>query len=41
MNPQTPGGHDRSLPNHSLERTQPQREFMYDVAMLRRSSRGR
>jgi hypothetical protein len=29
------------LPNNSLERTQPQREFMYDVAMLRRSARGR
>jgi hypothetical protein len=27
--------------NNSLERTQPQREFMYDVAMLRRSARGR
>jgi hypothetical protein len=24
--------------NHSLERTQPQRGFMYDVAMLRRSA---
>ncbi|OGO70929.1 MAG: hypothetical protein A2Z37_02020 [Chloroflexi bacterium RBG_19FT_COMBO_62_14] len=24
-------------PNNSLERTQPQREFMYDVAVLRRS----
>ena len=29
------------LPNHSLERTQPQRDFMYDVGMLRRSARGR
>ena len=29
------------LPNHSLERTQPQRDFMYDVAALRRSARGR
>jgi len=28
-------------PNHSLERTQPQRDFMYDVAMLRRSARSR
>jgi len=28
-------------PNNSLERTQPQREFMYDVAVLRRSARGR
>ena len=27
--------------NNSLERTQPQREFMYDVALLRRSARGR
>jgi len=27
--------------NHSLERTQPQREFMHDVAVLRRSARGR
>ena len=27
--------------NHSLERTQPQRGFMYDVAVLRRSARGR
>jgi len=26
--------------NNSLERTQPQREFMYDVAVLRRSARG-
>jgi len=25
----------------SLERTQPQRDFMYDVAVLRRSARGR
>ena len=30
-----------SLPNHSLERTQPQRVFMNDAAMLRRSARGR
>jgi len=28
-------------PNHSLERTQPQRDFMYDVVLLRRSARGR
>jgi hypothetical protein len=28
-------------PNNSLERAQPQREFMYDVAVLRRSARGR
>jgi hypothetical protein len=28
-------------PNNSLERTQPQCEFMYDVAVLRRSARGR
>jgi len=28
-------------PNNSLERTQPQRGFMYDVAVLRRSARGR
>jgi len=27
--------------NNSLERTQPQRGFMYDVAVLRRSARGR
>ena len=27
--------------NNSLERTQPQRGFMYVVAMLRRSARGR
>ena len=27
--------------NHSLERTQPQRDFKCDVAMLRRSARGR
>src|SRR3990172_13206610 len=27
--------------NNSLERTQPQREFMYDVAVLRRSARSR
>ena len=27
--------------NNSLERTQPQREFMYDVVVLRRSARGR
>ena len=30
-----------ALANHSLERTQPQRDFMYDVAVLRRSARGR
>ena len=29
------------MPNNSLERTQPQRGFMYDVAVLRRSARGR
>ena len=29
------------MPNNSLERTQPQRGFMYHVAMLRRSARGR
>jgi hypothetical protein len=28
-------------PNNSLERTQPQRGFMYDVAVLRGSARGR
>jgi hypothetical protein len=28
-------------PNPSLERTQPQREFMYDAAVLRRSARSR
>jgi hypothetical protein len=28
-------------PNNSLERTQPQRDFMYDVGMLRRSVRSR
>src|SRR3990172_5896061 len=27
--------------NNSLERTQPKRDFMYDVAVLRRSARGR
>ena len=27
--------------NNSLERTQPQRDFMYDVAELRRSARSR
>ena len=27
--------------NNSLERTQPQRDFMYDGAVLRRSARGR
>jgi len=27
--------------NNSLERTQPQRDFMYDVAVLRGSARGR
>ena len=30
-----------ALPNNSLERTQPQRGFMYYVAVLRRSARGR
>jgi len=30
-----------TLANNSLERTQPQRGFMYDVAMLRRSARSR
>jgi hypothetical protein len=29
------------MPNNSLERTQPQRDFMYDVAVLRRSARSR
>jgi len=29
------------LANNSLERTQPQRDFMYDVAELRRSARSR
>jgi membrane protease YdiL (CAAX protease family) len=29
------------LPNNSLERTQPQHDFMYDVAVLRRSARNR
>ena len=28
-------------PNNSLERTQPQCDFMYDVDMLRRSARDR
>jgi len=28
-------------PNNSLERTQPQRDFMYDFALLRRSARSR
>jgi len=28
-------------PNHSPELTQPGRGFMYDVAVLRRSARGR
>ncbi len=28
-------------PNNSLERTQPERDFMYDVDRLRRSARGR
>ena len=27
--------------NNSLERTQPQRDFKYDVAVLRRSARSR
>ena len=30
-----------AVPNNSLERTQPQRDFMHDVAVLRRSARGR
>jgi len=30
-----------ALANNSLERTQPQRDFMYDVAVLRRSARSR
>ena len=29
------------MPNNSLERTQPQGDFMYDVAELRRSARSR
>jgi hypothetical protein len=33
--------HEYDLPNNSLERTQPQRDVMYDVAVLRRSARGR
>ena len=32
---------DKGAANNSLERTQPQRDFMYDVAVLRRSARGR
>jgi len=28
-------------PNNSLERTQPQQGFMYDLAVLRRSARSR
>jgi hypothetical protein len=36
-----PGLRSCGRPNNSLERTQPQREFMYDVEMLRRSARGR
>jgi len=28
-------------PNNSLQRTQPQRGLLYDVAVLRRSARGR
>jgi hypothetical protein len=33
---------ERLVPaNNSLERTQPQRYFMYDVGELRRSARGR
>jgi hypothetical protein len=32
---------DQHLPNNSLERTQPGRGLMYDVAMLRRSARSR
>jgi|RifCSP16_2_1023846.scaffolds.fasta_scaffold09583_4 hypothetical protein len=30
-----------AMPNNSLERTQPQRDFKYDVAVLRRSARSR
>jgi hypothetical protein len=30
-----------AMANNSLERTQPERDFMYDVALLRRSARGR
>jgi hypothetical protein len=29
------------MPNHSLERTQPQRDIMSEVELLRRSARGR
>ena len=29
------------MPNNSLERTQPQRGFMYHIAVLRRSARVR
>lgn len=29
------------IPNNSLERTQPHRDFMYDMEKLRRSARGR
>jgi len=29
------------LPNNSLERTQPQRDIMFEVGLLRRSARGR
>jgi hypothetical protein len=34
-------GQGKMLPNNSLERTQPQRDFMYDVGELRRSARSR
>ena len=30
-----------AMPNNSLERTQPQCDFMYDGAVLRRSARSR
>jgi len=35
-----PGG-SRVAHNNSLKRTQPQRDFMYDVAVLRRLARSR
>ena len=31
----------KERPKNPLERTQPRREFIYDVAVLRRSARGR
>jgi len=31
----------RQPPNNSLEHTHPERGFMYDVAVLRRTARGR